>query len=262
MLIETSMSRSQTYLHVAMLSIVVSTAAKTFLPQETSKVPSNKIRENTIDVQDFISKDKYSISTATGLGGKDKDVKDDYRITFESNNEDGSGRRSEKSGVVQGADKGWTNSNYFNFPLESPDNDLHKHSIKHDTLYPPESSLVLEHPHTYWGQALKHPQPHWGQALKHPQPYWGQALKHPQPYWGQTVRANFPDSIGPIKIVPKPVPFRIFHNIPRQVEIQGFNDLPAAEEVPRVRYIKEPVFIPVHFKPDFSITHVNMYHPG
>ena len=234
------MSRSQTYLHVAMLSIVVSTAAKTFLPQETSKVPSNKIRENTIDVQDFISKDKYSISTATGLGGKDKDVKDDYRITFESNNEDGSGRRSEKSGVVQGVDKGWTNSNYFNFLLESPDNDSHKHSIKHDTLYPPESSLVLEHPHTYWGQALK----------------------HPQPYWGQTVRANFPDSIGPIKIVPKPVPFRIFHNIPRQVEIQGFNDLPAAEEVPRVRYIKEPVFIPVRFKPDFSITHVNMYHPG
>ncbi len=72
----------------------------------------------------------------------------------------------------------------------------------------------------------------------------------PRPYPFQPLHVHWSPHIEPVEIIPNSIP------------VDHYRKVPVAIRVPKYENVPEPYYVPYKPSPDYTITHVDVYHPG
>lgn len=73
---------------------------------------------------------------------------------------------------------------------------------------------------------------------------------HPYPFQPIHVRRDWHPQIEPLEIFPNPI------------QVHHYRKVPVAVQVPRYEIVPKPFYVPLRASPDYSVLHVDVYHPG
>lgn len=72
------------------------------------------------------------------------------------------------------------------------------------------------------------------------------ALRPPRPYPFQPLHVHWSPHMEPLEIIP----------------VHHYRKVPVAIRVPKYENVPEPYYVPYKPSPDYTVTHVDVYHPG